>query len=449
MTRILYWNIENFSGSKIDNPSDIPNSELRLDLIGDVIRQSNADIVVIGEVSTGDRQRGTLISDTGGKRAVIALLEYLEISVAGDWRMVPPLVVGSYPYCEGVAVYYKEKAAGGGLRIFTGPNIWSGGALGASFEPPAGVGGGAHYPAPYADALAGSGPRKVPAGSLHNVGRKEDELAAAPLDINMGVEREPYWCTFCETTAGGVTKRNLTLFAIHSPPTAYYAKQFIDYLCNAPTVTNAVGLAETRIVLGDFNLNLLKPDGDNSQCYQKLVGSGYRALLDAPAAVPAAVGPHLSSYQGYYTTHILPGFRGRTNIEVAKFYSLNGTPRLYPGFSYYGSIGPSGVVNPNLQSIDNILVKPAPAAGVVATVANNVVGVPYADPFLMNVPAGPCNIAHHLQAVPAGSNYPWSAAPENGTAPLLTAGANRCLLKNLNYGHIRDTSDHFAVIADV
>jgi hypothetical protein len=461
MSRVLYWNISKFALNKIANPRQPVQSQSRRQLVSDVLTQSNADIIIVGEVSARGIPEGQLLRGQGyaGCQRLLQLLQAAD--AAGDWRLVPPIGVGVGGKAEGVAVYYRGVTAAGGERIFTGPRRWSNAVPGSPL-PAASAAPSGHYPAAQQADFGVN--RQVPPAAQHNPNGQENQLApgldyyAGPFPHGFGGNRPPYCCTFCETNAAGAIARELTVFAVHTSPSVPGA--VLAPLAASTAVQSPLGANETRVVLGDFNLNLLDPAGNNAQPYGAFTVQGFTVLLDLPAAPPVA---NLDSYKGYVATHIRRPFipSGGGSRQLARFFSTAGSQQQYPSLRYIGA-------DPrwqNFYSIDNILVlqAAAPPGGHNMTVANVCTGTPFTDPFGFNgggpvVPLGPIAFARQMAVPPPVpyaplppplNTYPWNGAPQNGIAPQFVTGANTTLVSFANYGRIYSTSDHFAVVADV
>lgn len=462
MTRILFWNIENFSKNKISHESlettaghgglsDWEASRQRLEVIASVVLDTAPDVFVIVEVCTGDTGVArSLITDTGGARGCRELLDHLRTFQA-DWRLVPPIIVGTGGLAESVAVFYRGATATGGTRYFTGPDRWLGATTGGAL-----AGAAVAYVAPWDVALqpAGVAVRNIPAASAYNAGLAETQAAARivlpifppPPNPFSGMLRKPYLCTFFET-GGGAADRNISLVAIHAPP---------DYGAPAYLAAAAAGLAadapaagETRVVAGDFNVNLLTAAGAWANPYAAF--AGYTPLLSMPAGFPGvAGGPTLDSYLAYATTHIKP--KKIFGQQCAAFMTSAGEPSAYPGLRYFGA------AMGGLYSIDNLLVTPAPAvlANCRTTVVNVVTGVPYVVPAaavapdltgtVPNVAPGARTAPSYFNTRPGG--FPWGNVV-NGTAPNFDLATSNELRSWANYGRLRSVSDHFAICADV
>lgn len=452
MTRVLYWNIESFGYNKIRPLTTkrdrtgalIPdlNAADRLALILAHITAFNPDIFVVVETASGPSNGpGSLISPTGGWQGCVELLLRIRNLTGLAWNLVPPLVVGQAGRAEGVAVFYKPVIpAGGGVaagrRLFTGPNAWSPAGNGISFNPtvlPAPAAG--NYPLLQTNTCFTVAGRAIPPTAL-NPGTPIESQCAARVDfvdnlgapINYGGLRQPYMVTFCETVDGPpvVVQRNLTLFAIHSPPQYVAANAYLNGLANVRDISAALGALETRVITGDFNVNLLSQNGNDPLRYAPLTGLGYALQLQPPAAAPP---PALDAYMGYFATHL-------KSKNSTIFWSTNVGVVPYPGYRYIGSSSSS-----NLYSIDNILVRGGAAGNF--TIANTVVGMPLnvVNPAPGGAPMGVVAIASDFQAPPLG----WPPSP----APAFVAGDRQRFRGWRNLGHIRSTSDHLALFVTV
>ncbi|MBK9941474.1 MAG: hypothetical protein IPP13_07625 [Kouleothrix sp.] len=468
MTKILVWNLQTFGINKINNTTpgyadgyaglnNLQTSVWRRRLVYRTLQYTQPDIIVLVEVGSGDSYPNDLATLTGGMEGCIYLLNFLRTSLvynAGDWRLVPPLRVGRSPGSkpETVAVLYRGRSNVNGNiinRYFSGPNVWTGGYAGVSVRPAVGV------PAPYPVAAMGNPdilsmlvppmtmPRVIPPGSQHNPGLQEDRVAArtrflednhgvAGGFLDFGVYRPPYMTTFVETNNAGVVQRNLSIFGVHSPAVAGDQGVFIDYLASMHDVVSARPANETRIVAGDFNLNLLDALGNDAQVYQPLTLLGYTPLLQPPGPPPA----NLDAYRGYFATHI----RNKNYTKVSRFlWSDNANAAPYPGYNYIGSNRVA-----NFYSIDNILVwTSAPPPNYNTTIMNHVTGTPLNGvmPAPGGAPRGSLNLPDGFTTAVA-----WPPAP---IAPNWALGTSANLCSWANYGYILGTSDHFALYADV
>ncbi len=179
MTRILFWNIENFSDDTINatttagtNRRDVILQHLR-QLYNPLLPPSPAtllrdspDIFAVVEVcgmrlKFGDRVAGEVMDQTLPPAAgVIQLLADINadpgIKNHGAWRLIPPIVSGQDGYREGVAIFYNSTNL-----IFTGPNLYNPTAAIPAVPPatrtgmsiPVGAGAPGNYPGTFANTL--------------------------------------------------------------------------------------------------------------------------------------------------------------------------------------------------------------------------------------------------------------------------------------------------------
>jgi hypothetical protein len=455
MTKVLVWNLENFGINKINDPRTqrAPNtggntyqyaSYMRRIVVNRTLLFTDPDIIVLVEVSSGDNRLSDLGTQTGGMQGCVYLLNYLRTNAlysAGNWRLVPPLRVGLGGKAEAVAIFYRGRSVVNGAnvnRYFTGPNVWTGGYDGYSVLP----GGGVPNAYPSNGTIdfnrmvvpAGSQARDIPGGALHNGGLKENRVAARNrfTDFDFSTLREPYLATFTETDNAGTVTRNLSVVGIHAPAVTGDQMTFMNALAVLPEVSDNLGNLETRLVAGDFNLNLLNNQGNYSGVYVPLTTNQYTLLL-TPAGGPPV---NLDQYTGYFATHV----KGTDLTSGSRFLwsQNNNNQSYYPGFGYTGSERVT-----NFYSIDNMLVRPFNNNNNYrTTIMNHVVGTPFnavANPA-GNPPTGAVFMPNSFAFLP------WPPAP---TAPNWTVGSARQRTGWINYGHIYRTSDHFATFADV
>ncbi|MCB1656488.1 MAG: hypothetical protein KDI41_22185 [Pseudomonadales bacterium] len=457
MTRVLYWNIEKFATNKIANPGNGRQNGAALNqnqasvqrlayinahfgITGALGAASPPDIFVVVEVATGYDGRG-IIARGSGPAGALTLLAALQATTGNpNWRLVPPLQTGPR---ESVAVYYDSTN-----YVFTGPWQWPGG-VGPAFDP-AGMGPPpvAAYPAPFVAPIVANA--VVAAGAAHNVGIAQSRLAAAtgftyaaalaPAlagPINFGGVRAPYWVSFAELGVGPAPRpvaRNISLFCIHSPANAgagVYLRRLdrIAEIADGPLAGN-----EVRVVLGDFNVNLLNNDPllTRNGNYATLAGNGYALGIDRPGGPPAP----LNGWPGYFATHI-------RRTSHASYWSRNAQLEYYPGYGYTGTH-----VIANFYSIDNILARYGGAAGgpmANVTVLNGIVGSNYGA---IAPPPGAAPIGTYNLPIRMG-NLVQFGAPPPAQAPVHNVGRQGAFRGWGNYGCIRSTSDHLAIVADI
>jgi hypothetical protein len=131
MTRIVDWNIENFTyvnqnAKVIVEGNDIQQYVDRMEYILKTFFPEDKpdihpDIFVILEVKpalAGTNAPGTLLEDADAVTAVRGLLLLLR-RIAESWCLIPPLKSGGNNYREAIAVYYNSAKLN-----FTGPYIY-------------------------------------------------------------------------------------------------------------------------------------------------------------------------------------------------------------------------------------------------------------------------------------------------------------------------------------
>ncbi len=456
MTRVLYWNIEKFASNKIANPSkkrqrggalkQNQSSVQRLAYINAHFGITDAlgavappDIVVVVEVTTGYAARGILANGSGPAGALTLLAALQATTGNPNWRLVPPLQTGPR---ESVAVFYDSTD-----YVFTGPWQWPGG-VGPAFDP-----GGmapppiADYAAPFVAPIVANA--VVPPGAAHNVGVAQNRLAAATAftysaglapglvgAIDFGGRRAPYWVTFAQLGFGPGPRpvaRNISLFCVHSPANAGAGAYLTALNDIAEIADGPLAADEVRVVLGDFNVNLLNADLARTRngSYAALARNGYTLGIDRPGGPPAPI----NGWLDYFATHI-------RRTGNASYWSTLTQNQYYPGYGYTGTH-----IVQNFYSIDNILARyGTAAAGPMAnvTVLNGVVGSNY-DAIVM--PPGAPPIGTYNLPIRMGNLVRFGATP--ATAPAHSAGRQAAFRGWNNYGRIRSTSDHLAIVADI
>jgi hypothetical protein len=472
MTRVLFWNLDKFKETTINDPSPVmpPGSSItraamsvdRRTLMYDTLLAADPDIIVIVEVAAGKNKAGRLANDTGGVSGGVYLLDYLRNSAppalrTSQWRLVPPLWIAGKndTGLETVLVLFRgERDLGGSVtlrRYFTGPDVWSGGPKGSprpSGSPGAAYGNGFGPASIDVDAMLvppvvpAVPPRTIPIAAKYNGDVAEntvcarfvytlDPVALPPTRVNFGTATPPLMASFFEDD--GTTQRNLSLFAVHAP--SQDPDPFIQALGTTPDIIGPLGANETRVVGGDFNQNLLTNTFDLTTGYQPLTNAGYSILLTPSGGAPADT----SAYKGYFGTQIRSVNTADLSTLASKqfLWSASAAPQdraYYPGYNYFATV---------YYSLDNILVHPARMGhDYRTTVMNYVVGAPYDR--VANPPGNPPE-----GSVPfaTGIHVPgWPQAPY--AAPYVEADA-LTLVNWDNYGRMHSLSDHLPVFADV
>jgi hypothetical protein len=477
MTKILFWNIEQFTSDKINNAGVDPEpgaggltkaqaAAARLSLIYQVLSVTNPDIFVIIEVHGTKNSSSSTAGNNGGLSGAVYLLSQLRDVQHGtapqnvksaDWRMVPPLWLNK----ETIAVLYRGTT-GGVTRYFTGPNVWSGGAKGRtriSGDVPAVAYGTVNNPNnPSIDfnemlVPTGTQPRLIPANALYNgTGAFYENTVAGRIAFKDGVTRvdfgdavtAPFMVTFSEF-GGAVSPRNITMFAVHLPANVAGQNTFIDNLVKTDDIKSPLGASETRLVGGDFNMALLNENGTQTNRYAKLTQLNYGLLL-VPEGQPP---PNVDAYRGYFATHLVAGYPAnmqQKQLESKLLWSETDQElAYYPGYGYIGNIK-------STSSLDNILVRPKLLPedyDYQTTIMNFVAGTPFNG---VNNPDGNPPIGSLAIQLPTAIGNPpqgWIPWPTVDTAPVYEQGAANALFNWENYSKIYSTSDHFALYAEI
>jgi hypothetical protein len=487
MTRIMYWNVNNFGTERFfcqqyrkvkrrklnqGNLSDIDAATDRFDALYATIQQNLPDILVIVEVTTGtdNLPEGEIIDE----RTSYNLMEELRARTGNpNWYLVPPLVSGTQGRAEGIAVFYNSANL-----TFTGPWRWPGGfgpADSVAAIPNVNMG---FYDQPYtwrANPNAAAGPgnlpnpadpdnslpnRVIPPDSAFNGGRFEYQVAGqwnyfvggnpinAQLNFPAAGNRRPFLTTFYDTSVavGGYTHREIRLMSFHASPYQFQNNPVTGLREAGPAVNGTAEIAnifemnqglapnQVNVIVGDFNVPLWAYGGVAlpTLAYNPIIALGYaQQLQQVPNAYPD---------KAYRITHIRPA-------DDATPYNTNG----YPGFGY--------MTEPELlgryDAIDNIFVRYPPAPNMAGgppatnmTIVNTATGSPYvggaAPPLPPGVPAGTGGALVYAQALNNPANLPIPA----GIAPF-DIGRVTSFQGWDNYRKIRSTSDHLALIVDV
>jgi hypothetical protein len=255
-----------------------------------------------------------------------------------------------------------------------------------------------------------------------------------------------------------VLRRKISLFAIHGPADVT-RDAYVRSLATVREIAEAPADNEVKILAGDFNNNLLAADFAINPNYQPLLDLGYRlGLVPPPIAVPPPPADP-SGYRGYFATTVKAlqlDNNGQANKRAQFWYNRPGnvTSRpsynYYPGFGYFGTDAPQVGNIDAVYSLDNFFAWFGAAAGGPisnCTVLNGVVPPPYAT---VGQPAGNPPKGHYFfpwQMTNIAFQNPPDVLPERTNqqnTPRKTA-----LRQWNNLGHIRATSDHMALVADI
>lgn len=451
MTRVLYWNINNFSQNKIYDTSSVArrqDSRERLQHILTILQQNPPDVFAIAEVYDRTPEVGYQgIPVNSGRRVGVACLRMLRKirrTLGARWQLVPPLKIGDFGKREAVAVFYDS----GTLR-FTGPWVWALPAaigLNQSTDPGA-VNSAAlrSYSAAWRACLPVPG-APFNAAFTNGVRPVQEWQAAAQWEfrdrfgnrINFPGrdDRSPYHVTFLDAAG-----RTVKIYAIHTSPAV--APAAVNAITAIPGVARP-GANEVCVVIGDFNVDSF---GFFVAAYNTLRAARYDMVLNPDnAGVPTA------ARKPYCMTHLI-------SARLALPYNNRGagivrgpTHNVYPRLGYMGGTAIGGRAATDVGAIDNAFV--AYGAGLVrparydTTVVNTVAGTPYRA--LWPAPAGVTadltdNLAYatSLQnAIPLPNGY---QAPGPGLI-----GRNARIFQTWpDFGVIYSTSDHLALMVDV
>lgn len=472
MTRILYWNINNFSLGKIFDTSGAPQFNDSIDRLSHIVNQVMApnipDIFVIVEVYSRTREvglEGTVLG-SGGRagQATLLLLDVLRNVFGSQWCLVPPLNLGQGGQREAVAVYYNST----NLQ-FAGPYIfwprWVG--IGQGQPPNVNtIGAIMDYPATWRNAMPNptnpigalqlNRQINLPIGGGVNVPEYrfagQWEYYTVPPAVPPAIpppyapnriffpgwsERSPFHTQFVDLTAGA-NNRLVKLFAVHtSPATAVAAVN------NMATIPETLGVAgsQVSVVLGDFNIDTFNMAQNGA--YGGL-DANYTMALD-PRDGTGAVN---IARHAYCLTHLLP-------TAQAWPFNNTGVPtdpqhNLYPRYGYMGSSWP---VLSDTGAIDNVFTWYGGGAGAVGpaaniSVVNTIMGKPY------NAIPAPAGVTAELVG---GLGYGQTLAipiPPPTAMPATLGGINPPVDTIFfqawpNYGRIHSVSDHLALAIDV
>ena len=510
MTRILYWNIQDFSINKINNPNPVPaaaaagrtQGQDRLHhIIQEVVVPVDPHIFVVVEVEAGGiagDKDGEPMKGPKGIRAVLEILNQLRNTLNNNnWCLIPPVNVGGYnpnaiqgiqKYSglrEGVAVYYRSD-----LLQFKGPYVMSGLNQGnqiprsQSPNTPNVLNNLANYPAGTWDNIGRESfrgtaigrncliPNPAPAGG--NIAVPEQQLAgqyvyypmpnpAQPLplpvqqnartnserriDFPGSYNRPPYLTKFTEVNGHG-QGRTINLFAVHTSPE--YSDRALKNLALVPEINANIQANDVNVIVGDFNVDSFNTVLFGNDSYRDLINLNYDMALSPIAPNARFQDPDRKKY---CMTHLLP-------INVATPYNAirgtqSPTENVYPRYGYMGTNFPVPNAPHNVGAIDNIFFKygnpPQAGNNNNITIVNTITGKPYNNANVP-VPAGvTAELTGGLVILRTVNNnglpLPTQEHPSGGyRSPSRALGAFRSWQ---NFERIRSTSDHLAISIDI
>lgn len=445
MTRVLFWNVNNFSANGFfpgpnnaqraladdaayGQPAAQQDADSRVRVLLDVIEDIEPEIISICEVKPGKEgiPTGQLVRDGAALDLLFELWTAGHFHAADNFALVPPLVSGTGKATEAIAVFYRSD-----LLQFLGPYGWNG-VQGAPVQ--AGV-ALADYPPLWKNGLPGG---TIPA-NWPNEGRRENQLAGqpsfadaagAPLTFPSPNSRAP-WLTTFRDIAGN---RLITLLSYHAPSKLASAVDGTEELARIPAMTTPIQEREARCIVGDFNVSTFRePEAQEAFAPLRKAPNGYSLCLDpkrdgVPAELPG---------QGYYVTML----KGRREASPWISDRQGRTVYGYPAFDYMAT-----------GALDNALVWHGAQAGAAAgmTVCN-----PIAESSYRRDPAPPPGVHKGTFMVFRGmamdvlryrpAQGKWGI---DGFEPGALTALGRFVEWD-NYTHIRSTSDHLAIALDI
>lgn len=444
MTRVLYWNINNFSQNKIFDTRSVPQLNESLDRfqhILQVLAQNPPDVFVIAEVYDRTPEVGYQgIPVNSGRRVGVActvMLAAIRHVLGATWMLVPPLKVGNFGRREAVAVFYDSAAL-----TFEGPWVWADApAYGLPISTDPGTinsnrlrnyspawRAGLPNPGTNSNATFLDGVRAVPEFRRAAQWEFRDGFGNR-IDFPTADDRSPYLTTFRDAAG-----RTIEIYSIHTSPAS--APAAVHAISAIPRVA-AVPANTVSLVIGDFNVDSF------------LMPVPYRRLRRSHAMLLDPGAPAVPARRPYCMTHLIA-----TDLATpfnAVGVGPNATHNVYPRFGFMGGVGTFPVRHAtDLGAIDNAFV--AYAGGVArparhdTTVVNTIVGTPYRAqwPAPVGVPAALTDNLAYNQEVPLPLPVGW---PDTGDA--LAAMTEGLFQLWPGYGHIYSTSDHLGLMVTV
>ena len=476
MTRILFWNIQNFSLGTISARNRVTDATAAADRLEYILKvfdpHLNArppDIIIIVEVFARQlgqgKPGGVLPSDKNSAKALIGLLDKMRTNMAPTWCLVPPLLAGKDGKCEAAGVFYNAASV-----TFTGPFIYANDyddlakGMPDTQENQTKI---ANYSKTWLTGLPnpGNAIEKLKLNrtwtGANGVAIKEWQGAGQwrfPSrygDLNFPNEdcRPPFCTRFLDAQ-----KRPINVYAIHTSPDGGETKA-TGILADIQGV-KAVAPGEVAVIVGDFNVDSFKygtlQHFDNP--YRALVdGLKYKMLL-SPMDARGRLNP---SRRPYCVTHLLPNSVGKepSKVFIATPYNNNTSGgyngrvdaqhNFYPRFGYMGS-GSRKATDDN-AAIDNALVKYGAGlqeADHNVTIVNTIVGKPYDKQ--QPIPDGVgSELTGGYDQPTTLSLKPPIPLPEGIDPPAVPPTNGDYFNDWENFGVIRTTSDHLALVFDV
>jgi len=306
-TKILVWNIQNFTINKIDfekgerialpSPPSVffatSSTILKNDYIIDNVALANPDIFIVIEVVSGRGPKGSMVTSKGAM-GVQTLLKRLK-SLSNNWFLVPPLkltdqiqvaeiddegpdedlseLISEGGYTEAIAVFFRKDKVD-----FVGPNVWptvpgNDNPGKASVPPGPGVVAGA-YPAEWQSCL----PRNDDGSYNYFAGRADFRTAGGDEWLFPAIQsRRPFLTKFRERQG---MRRFLTIASVHFPPQPAPAKQAFVALVEYFNTDYAIAQDEIILIAGDYNINYYQ---DTERVFEFLRGQHFFTVFNGTA----------------------------------------------------------------------------------------------------------------------------------------------------------------------
>jgi len=256
--KILSWNIQNFTLSRILDPTDEvtkTRSREHLAYITTTVRETDPDVFLVFEVRCEQGPTAGVLANGLG----VAGLEQLFVALRrlhGGWCLVPPLRVnpqafdGALPLptrSESVGVYWRADRL-----TFTGPWVWPAGSPnGPPAEPGAGM--AVTYPVGIDGVFVPAGTTAAP--------RLDWTSPAGPIFFTEPHDRRPLQVSFAEIPPAG--NRTINILAVHPSPAR--AIKALKPLQDLMWGVAAPKPGELTVAAGDINVNLLSAGLDRQQ----------------------------------------------------------------------------------------------------------------------------------------------------------------------------------------
>jgi hypothetical protein len=427
--RLMVWNIERFGINKL-GINQFDTNASRAAYINATIAEADPDILVVIEVQTAAVYGvGTLISDTSGGPGVIQLWNALPggtiVNNAGPWAVVPPLATnvpvspqGNNAYSEGVGIFFRTDKLD-----FAGPYKWTGVGSHQGSQPVADTAAAQTYPAPWDVCLPAGNPLGGPAlpqnrlsgqALFHDQNGKVIRFGFKPTQAKRKrttsketediFKRNPWHTTFVEN-AGTLAGRSINIWSVHFPPGRLAAAAATIALTESPDIVAPLANNETRVICGDFNVDIF----DRSDPFSQLTLANAFSDRGTPTDL--------------FDTHCFE------STMMASVNNASITRGQSPDYRY--------MVN---KGLDNILTAYGANAGAPANflVANRVIGTPPQDV----IPPPPARFTVDLQSDIAAIL----------ATPLTNPGKNLIFQRLDNYGKIGGklgASDHAPLVIDL